>query len=59
MYVQIDHNSALPLHAQVEQLLRELINEPEYKAGKFLPNEVDLAKRLGSGMLLISSCRKA
>lgn len=47
MHERIDHQSPVPLHAQVEQLLRELINQPEYKAGKFLPNEVDLAKRLG------------
>ncbi|MGD8778700.1 MAG: GntR family transcriptional regulator [Ignavibacteria bacterium] len=44
---QIDHNSALPLYAQVEKLLRDLIEQPDYKNGKFLPNEVDLAKRLG------------
>ncbi|OGU35198.1 MAG: GntR family transcriptional regulator [Ignavibacteria bacterium GWB2_35_6b] len=47
MYNQIDHASALPLHAQVEHLLRELISQNEYQNGKFLPNEVDLAKRLG------------
>ncbi|MGE5401708.1 MAG: GntR family transcriptional regulator [Ignavibacteriales bacterium] len=47
MHNRVDHNSALPLHAQVEQLLRELISRPEYRGGKFLPNEVDLAKRLG------------
>lgn len=44
---KIDHHSAIPLHAQVEQILRELIHEPDYSGGKFLPNEVDLAKRLG------------
>lgn len=47
MHNKIDHNSALPLYAQVEVLLRELIEQPDYKNGKFLPNEVDLAKRLG------------
>lgn len=47
MNAKIDHTSALPLYAQVEQLLRSLIEEPDYKNGKFLPNEVDLAKRLG------------
>lgn len=47
MHARVDHKSALPLHAQVEQLLRDLIAKPEYKTGKFLPNEVDLAKRLG------------
>ncbi|MDR3627931.1 MAG: GntR family transcriptional regulator [Ignavibacteriaceae bacterium] len=47
MFAKIDHNSPLPLHAQVEKLLRDLIKLSEYKEGKLLPNEVDLAKRLG------------
>jgi GntR family transcriptional regulator len=46
MKLTIDHKSAVPLHVQVENLLRELIKEPEYVAGKLLPNEVDLAKKL-------------
>ncbi len=47
MVLQINHKSALPLHVQVEKLLRELIDKPEYREGKMLPNEVELAKRLG------------
>lgn len=47
MNLRLDHSSSLPLHAQVEQLLRELIDLPEYRNGGFLPKEVDLAKRLG------------
>jgi GntR family transcriptional regulator len=47
MNLKIDHSSPLPLHAQVEQLLRELINDPKYQQGAFLPKEVDLAKLLG------------
>ncbi len=43
----IDHSSVLPLHYQVEDLLRKLIEQPEYQNGKLLPNEVDLAKKLG------------
>ncbi|MBA9077289.1 GntR family transcriptional regulator [Rufibacter quisquiliarum] len=43
----IDHGSAIPLHLQVEDLLRELIKNPEYQEGKLLPNEVALAKQLG------------
>ncbi len=31
---------------QAEKLLRQLIADPQYQAGKFLPNEIDLAKRL-------------
>ncbi|MCL3779324.1 GntR family transcriptional regulator [Prolixibacteraceae bacterium JC049] len=47
MELKIDHNSPLPLHAQVEMLLRKMIELPEYKGGGLLPKEVDLAKRLG------------
>lgn len=42
----IDRGSHVPLHAQVEDLLRRLINEPRYAAGDLLPEEVDLARRL-------------
>jgi len=44
---RIDHESLVPLHAQVEDMLRKLIEHPEYQNGKLLPNEVDIAKRLG------------
>lgn len=44
---KLDHNSGLPLHYQVEQLLREVIKQPVYQEGKLLPKEVDLAKMLG------------
>lgn len=47
MKYSIDHKSPVPLHAQVEALLREMIEEEEYREGGFLPNEVDFAKRLG------------
>ena len=47
MSFSIDHKSPVPLHAQVENLLRELIASDEHKNGKFLPNEVSLAKQLG------------
>ena len=52
MHEKIDHHSHIPLHAQVEQLLRNLISQPEYKAGKFLPNEVDLAIRIATNRLV-------
>lgn len=45
--LEINHKSPLPLHMQVEHLLRKLIDKPEYQNGKFLPNEVDIAKELG------------
>lgn len=44
---KIDHSSPIPLHIQVEGLLRRLIDIPVYQNGKLLPKEVDLAKRLG------------
>ena len=47
MNLKIDHKSPVPLHAQVESLLRELIQLAEYQNGGLLPKEVDLAKRLG------------
>ncbi|PWK77798.1 GntR family transcriptional regulator [Mucilaginibacter oryzae] len=46
MKLSIDHKSPVPLHIQAEQLLRDLIKDPAYKAGKLLPNEVELAKKL-------------
>ncbi len=46
MKIAIDHKSPVPLHIQTENLLRQLIKEPEYQKGKILPNEVDLAKKL-------------
>jgi GntR family transcriptional regulator len=45
--LKIDHSSALPLHTQVEEMLRTMIKKPEYQNGKLLPNEIDLAKKLG------------
>ncbi|HVW98356.1 MAG TPA: GntR family transcriptional regulator [Mucilaginibacter sp.] len=46
MKYSIDHKSPIPLHAQAEDLLRQLIKEEEYQNGKILPNEVELAKQL-------------
>ncbi|SHM02997.1 GntR family transcriptional regulator [Mucilaginibacter sp. OK098] len=46
MKYSIDHKSPIPLHIQTEMLLRDIIAEEEYKNGKTLPNEVDLAKQL-------------
>lgn len=47
MDFEIDHNSILPLHMQVEDMLRKLIEKPEYQNGKLLPNEINIAKKLG------------
>lgn len=42
----IDHTSPIPLHVQAEEFLRALIAAPEYREGKMLPNEIDMAKEL-------------
>lgn len=47
MNLSIDHSSPVPLHIQVEKLLRDLIKEEQYIKGKALPKEVDLSKMLG------------
>ena len=47
MELSIDHTNPLPLHIQVEELLRKLIALAKYKDGAFLPKEVELANRLG------------
>ena len=46
MQLKIDHKSPIPLHVQAENLLRKLISDPQYQGGKFIPNEVELSKRL-------------
>jgi GntR family transcriptional regulator len=46
MKYTINHKSPIPLHIQAEELLRQIIQDPEYKGGKILPNEVELSKQL-------------
>jgi GntR family transcriptional regulator len=46
MKLSIDRQSHVPLHIQVETLLRNIIADPQYADGKLLPNEVDLARQL-------------
>jgi GntR family transcriptional regulator len=43
----LDHQSPVPLRAQVEALLREMIRQPQYQGGALLPDEVALAAQLG------------
>jgi len=43
----VDPKSNIPLHKQVEELIRELISQKEFKEGKLLPKEVYLSKILG------------
>lgn len=47
MQLRIDHDSGTPLHLQVEKLLRNLIDKPEYIKGQLLPKEVNIANQLG------------
>jgi len=47
MKFQINHKSNVPLHFQVEELLRKMLEAPEFKNGAFFPKEVQLANRLG------------
>lgn len=47
MELTINHSSPVPLHVQVEELLRKLIEMPQYQGGEFLPREEFLAKQLG------------
>jgi GntR family transcriptional regulator len=47
MTISIDHDSPIPLRAQVETLLRELIRQTKYQKGALLPDEVALAAQLG------------
>lgn len=47
MLLKINHNSGTPLHLQVEVLIRDLIEDPNYQKGKLLPKEVDIANQLG------------
>jgi len=44
--MQLDPQSKLPLHKQVEEQLRKLIDTEEYRNGKLLPKEVDLSEQL-------------
>jgi GntR family transcriptional regulator len=45
--LSLDHQSPIPLRAQVEALLRDLIRQPQYQNGGLLPDEVALAAELG------------
>ncbi|MBE8720714.1 GntR family transcriptional regulator [Sphingobacterium pedocola] len=46
MELQIDHKSSVPFHKQAEELIRKLIEEPQYRDGQYLPKEVDLSEQL-------------
>ena len=45
--LQIDFESGLPLHKQIENAFRQKIEERELKVGDFIPSEKELEKLLG------------
>ncbi len=46
MKLKLNHSSLKPLHQQAEELLRQMIQLPEYVNGKLLPNEVELSREM-------------
>ncbi|MGN1210045.1 MAG: GntR family transcriptional regulator [Candidatus Cryptobacteroides sp.] len=46
MTKELNRESTMPLHAQAEKVLRELIESEEYRYGKYLPKEVELSEQL-------------
>ncbi|HYH55252.1 MAG TPA: GntR family transcriptional regulator, partial [Anseongella sp.] len=45
--MNIDHTSPVPLHRQIEVLIRNLVKSGEYDGGKLLPREEELARKFG------------
>jgi|WetSurMetagenome_2_1015567.scaffolds.fasta_scaffold221719_1 GntR family transcriptional regulator len=48
MDLKLDYYSSIPLHFQIEKILRELIKEEEFKNGKMLPTETELSLKFGT-----------
>ena len=44
--LKLDRSSPVPLHLQIEQALRRMVQRAEYRNGKLLPTEVSLAQQL-------------
>jgi GntR family transcriptional regulator len=47
MIKPLNHESVIPLYAQAELQLREIIQEQEFQDGKLLPDEMQLAEMMG------------
>lgn len=47
MKLCLDPTSTLPLHQQVERILRNLVEKPDFQNGSLFPREVDIAQDLG------------
>lgn len=45
--MKIDHRSSIPLHVQVESLIREMLKQSRYQNGDLLPPEARIAEQLG------------
>ncbi|MFS8617131.1 MAG: GntR family transcriptional regulator [Solitalea sp.] len=45
--MHIDHTSPIPLHKQIEELIRGLVESGNYDGGKLLPREEELARTFG------------
>ncbi len=45
MHLELDHDSDVPLHMQVESIIRTLITQEKYRSGALLPKEEDLSRR--------------
>jgi len=45
MKLELDHESDVPLHMQLETIIRSLLTQEKYKNGELLPKEEDLARR--------------
>jgi GntR family transcriptional regulator len=44
---KLNRSSGVPLHLQIERMLRKLITSPPYSSGALLPDELTLAEKLG------------
>jgi GntR family transcriptional regulator len=44
---KLNRTNGVPLHLQIERMLRKLISSPPYSSGALLPDELTLADRLG------------
>ena len=44
---KLNRSNGVPLHLQIERMLRKLISSPPYSSGALLPDELTLAEKLG------------
>ena len=51
----LDNQSSLPLYAQVERLIRDMVADEKYQNGELLPDEITLARRWGTSRNTVRS----